>query len=154
VNQTVVRSDERIDEGVSRQSWDSTMQLCAHFSKDKVHHQLSKEDHRWECAPLDFSCVSVQCDFHTYWCTTDIHSAPVCDNFSSNTGYVLPGFFVETIDLLVLCRKTNMAPWSTTSPYRTDCTFLEECAYRVHIKIICHTQNWTWEMRDVYVHIL
>ncbi len=64
--QTVGLSHERIDEGVIRKSWGSVMQLCDQFSKDEVHLQLSKDDLRWECLPLHFSCVSGKCDLHKY----------------------------------------------------------------------------------------
>ena len=53
MKQSAARSDEMIEEGVSRKSWGSVMQVCAEFSKDKVHHQLRTEGRRRECAPPD-----------------------------------------------------------------------------------------------------
>ena len=66
LKQTVARSDEVIDEGVSNKSWDRVMQVCEEFSKEKVHQHLTNEGRRRECSPLDCSFVAVSCDRHTY----------------------------------------------------------------------------------------
>jgi len=66
LKQTAARSDEGMDEGVSRESWGRVMQVCEEFSKEKVHQHLSNEGRRRECSPLDCSSVAVQCDRHTY----------------------------------------------------------------------------------------
>ncbi len=82
LKQTVARSDEVIDEGVSSKSWDRVMQVCVDFSKEQMHLQLSNEVRRRECSPLDCSCVAVQCDHHTYWTL----AAPACHSFSTTRG--------------------------------------------------------------------
>ena len=66
LKQTAARSDEGIDEGVSSKSWGRVMQVCEEFSKEKVHQQLSNDDRRRDCSPLDCSCVAVRCDRNTY----------------------------------------------------------------------------------------
>jgi hypothetical protein len=59
-------SDDGIDEGVNNKSWGRVMQVCEDFSKEKVYQQLSNDDRRRDCSPLDCSCVAVPCDRFTY----------------------------------------------------------------------------------------
>jgi hypothetical protein len=66
LKQTAATSDDGIDEGVSNKSWGRVMQVCEDFSKEKVYQQLSNDDRRRDCSPLDCSCVAVPCDRFTY----------------------------------------------------------------------------------------